>query len=296
MNGAGSGTATGSSDGSRRSHSSATDTAPPRRQHTDGSCSSGHSVQAEGYTVGKTLGTGSMSKVKLATHTVTGEKVLVNPSLPAHFSSSSFFTQFAVKILPRTHISSPPTNLPPDAAKSRDASDEIRALREAAVSTLLHHPWICGMREMIVHQHNYYMFFEYINGGQLLDYLISHGRLEELTARKLARQIGSALSYCHRNNVVHRSEYLIYPSSFILDLRPRSENWKRPHLTNFWHKDHRFRPVKSIQPSQALVDLLRIFILRCPRNLGCEAIHRPGGGCVEFWGSPLRLGVWEAPF
>jgi serine/threonine protein kinase len=69
---------------------------------------------------------------------------------------------------------------------------------------LLHHPYICGMREMIVHQHHYYMVFEYVNGGQMLDYIISHGRLRERVARKFARQIGSALEYCHKNNVVHR--------------------------------------------------------------------------------------------
>ncbi|KAI0268912.1 kinase-like domain-containing protein [Russula aff. rugulosa BPL654] len=48
------------------------------------------------------------------------------------------------------------------------------------------------------------MVFEYINGKQMLDYIISHGRLREHVARKFARQIGSALEYCHKNNVVHR--------------------------------------------------------------------------------------------
>jgi len=87
---------------------------------------------------------------------------------------------------------------------------------------LLHHPWICGMRETIIHHPHYYMFFEYVNGGQLLDYISSQhdGRLEEPTARKFARQIGSALSYCHHNNVIHRSEYLIHPSPFILTFAP----------------------------------------------------------------------------
>ena len=73
---------------------------------------------------------------------------------------------------------------------------------------LLHHPYICGMREMIVHQHHYYMVFEYVNGGQMLDYIISHGRLRERVARKFARQIGSALDYLHRNSVVHRGTYV----------------------------------------------------------------------------------------
>jgi len=74
---------------------------------------------------------------------------------------------------------------------------------------LLYHPYICGMREMIIHQHHYYMVFEYVNGGQMLDYIISHGRLRERVARKFARQIGSALMYCHLNNVVHRGTFSV---------------------------------------------------------------------------------------
>ncbi|KAK1225521.1 Serine/threonine-protein kinase [Marasmius sp. AFHP31] len=141
------------------------------------------------YTLTKTLGAGSMGKVKLATHNLTGE-------------------QLAVKILPRAAPQPGHTNgATPDAIArqaSKDASKEIRTMREAALSMLLHHPYIAGMREMIVHQHHYYMVFEYISGGQMLDYIISHGRLRERVARKFARQIGSALDYCHRNNVVHR--------------------------------------------------------------------------------------------
>lgn len=38
----------------------------------------------------------------------------------------------------------------------------------------------------------------------MLDYIISHGRLRERSARKFARQIGSALEYCHANSIVHR--------------------------------------------------------------------------------------------
>lgn len=69
---------------------------------------------------------------------------------------------------------------------------------------LLFHPYICGMREIIIQPNYYYMAFEFVNGGQMLDYIISHGRLRERVARKFARQIGSALEYCHKNNVAHR--------------------------------------------------------------------------------------------
>lgn len=60
------------------------------------------------------------------------------------------------------------------------------------------------MREMIVQPNHYYMVCEYVNGGQLLDYIIAHGRLRERAARRFARQIASALEYCHRNSVIHR--------------------------------------------------------------------------------------------
>ncbi|KAF6752697.1 CAMK/CAMKL/Kin1 protein kinase [Ephemerocybe angulata] len=182
-----------------RDRSSAPDEASHRRRHRD-ERSTEHSSSSRpsrsnrilgDYTLSKTLGAGSMGKVKLATHNVTGEKL-------------------AVKILPRVYPNPPPPGSTGPSAESasrqasKDASKEIRTLREAALSMLLYHPYVCGMREMIVHQHHYYMVFEYVNGGQMLDYIISHGRLRERVSRKFARQIGSALEYCHMNNVVHR--------------------------------------------------------------------------------------------
>ncbi|CAE7144925.1 unnamed protein product [Rhizoctonia solani] len=140
------------------------------------------------YVLTKTLGAGSMGKVKLAVHTPTGQKL-------------------AIKIVPRvsTHSSSTPMTASQLAkAQAKDASKEIRHIREAALSMLLYHPYICGMREIITHPGHYYMVSEYVDGGQMLDYIISHGRLRERAARKFARQIGSALEYCHKNNVVHR--------------------------------------------------------------------------------------------
>lgn len=85
-----------------------------------------------------------------------------------------------------------------------DDSREIRTAREAAIVTLLDHPYICGMRDVIKTNNHWYMLCEYVNGGQMLDYIISHGRLKEKQARKFGRQIASALDYCHRNSIVHR--------------------------------------------------------------------------------------------
>ncbi len=140
-----------------------------------------------------------------------GKRCVSIPRIRLASLCTKSFLQLAVKILPRVNPSVPNALNGSNAESiakqaSKDASQEIRSLREASLSMLFHHPYICGMRELIVHEHHYYMVFEYVNGGQMLDYIISHGRLRERVARKFARQIGSALDYCHQNNVVHRGQ------------------------------------------------------------------------------------------
>ncbi|KAL1306831.1 hypothetical protein AAFC00_005487 [Neodothiora populina] len=134
------------------------------------------------WELGKTIGAGSMGKVKLARNKETGEQV-------------------AVKIVPR--LSTDEHRTPQDRERA-DHSKEVRTAREAAIVTLVDHPYICGMRDVVRTNYHWYMLFEYVNGGQMLDYIISHGRLKEKQARKFGRQIASALDYCHRNSIVHR--------------------------------------------------------------------------------------------
>ncbi|OLN96002.1 Protein kinase kin1 [Colletotrichum chlorophyti] len=135
------------------------------------------------WILGKTIGAGSMGKVKLARKEDTGEQV-------------------ACKIIPR---GSTEDGHQSRADKERaDQSKEIRTAREAAIVTLLSHPNICGMRDVVRTNYHWYMLCEYVNGGQMLDYIISHGKLKEKQARKFSRQIASALDYCHRNSIVHR--------------------------------------------------------------------------------------------
>lgn len=104
----------------------------------------------------------------------------------------------------------PPTQSFIARAHAKDLSKEIRTIREASIVLLLHHPYVCGMKELHAFQHHYYMVFEYVNGGQMLDYIIAHGKLRERSARKFARQIGSALEYCHANSIVHRGESFLH--------------------------------------------------------------------------------------
>ncbi|KAJ3129949.1 serine/threonine-protein kinase KIN2 [Nowakowskiella sp. JEL0407] len=185
------------SSGSRRGYSSSAAEEPQNP-----SSNSSRSKKSIGdYRLTKTLGQGSMGKVKLAIHSVTGEK-------------------FACKIIPRPPGLQPveamigPTssvrNLPAAnevvlvQPKKTDDTKETRIIREAAIMLLLQHPHIVKLHEIVLQDNHYYFFFELVNGGQMLDYIISHGRLKEKHARKFIRQIVSAVDYCHKNNIVHR--------------------------------------------------------------------------------------------
>ena len=139
-------------------------------------------AQTGEWSLGKTIGAGSMGKVKLAKNLETGEQV-------------------AVKIVPRQSTDEHRNDRDRERA---DHSKEVRTAREAAIVTLLRHPYICAMRDVVRTNYHWYMLFEYVNGGQMLDYIISHGRLKEKQARKFGRQIASSLDYCHRNSIVHR--------------------------------------------------------------------------------------------
>ncbi|KAI8865644.1 Pkinase-domain-containing protein, partial [Ramicandelaber brevisporus] len=123
-----------------------------------------------------------MGKVKLAVNSETGERL-------------------AVKIIPRQDSGSDASG--GDGSSAHENKD-LRILREIALGRLLSHPYIVAVRDVTLHPNHYYVFTELVNGGQLLDFIINNGRLKEKNARRLARQLCSALDYLHRNSVVHR--------------------------------------------------------------------------------------------
>ncbi|KAI8348511.1 kinase-like domain-containing protein, partial [Mortierella sp. GBAus27b] len=104
---------------------------------------------------------------------------------------------------------------------------------------VLHHPYIVSLYDVVVQPHHYYMVLEHVDGGQMLDYIISHGKLKEKHARKFARQIASALDYCHRNSIVHRDlkiENILISKSGnikIIDFGLSNLYSSRSHLSTF---------------------------------------------------------------
>lgn len=59
-----------------------------------------------------------------------------------------------------------------------------------------------------------YLVLEYVEGGELFDYVSCYGALPEEEAVRLFRQIIAGLSYCHRFNICHRD---LKPENILLD-------------------------------------------------------------------------------
>ncbi|KAA8547955.1 hypothetical protein F0562_004384 [Nyssa sinensis] len=133
------------------------------------------------YKLGKTLGIGSFGKVKIAEHALTGHKV-------------------AIKILNRRKI------------KNMEMEEKVR--REIKILRLFMHPHIIRLYEVIETPSDIYVVMEYVKAGELFDYIVEKGRLQEDEARNFFQQIISGVEYCHRNMVVHRD---LKPENLLLD-------------------------------------------------------------------------------
>ncbi|GMM55572.1 hypothetical protein DAKH74_021880 [Maudiozyma humilis] len=143
------------------------------------------------------LGQGSMGKVKLAKSSTTGEFVAVKVVTRA----------LKTFLAAQRDIPSPRTKeelAKREKSLMREVARDTRTVREAALGRILDHPNVCRMYDLYTLSHHYYMTFEYVSGGQLLDYIIQNGLISENKSRKFARSIGSVLSYLHKNNIVHR--------------------------------------------------------------------------------------------
>jgi len=112
-------------------------------------------------------------------------------------SSMLTCSQVAMKIIPRQRTEKSETS------HSENWNREARVAGEITLCRIMNHPYICGLRDVVPTKYHWYLLLEYCEGGQMLDYIIKHGRLKEKQARKFCRQIVSALDYCHRNNIVH---------------------------------------------------------------------------------------------
>ncbi|KAF8494633.1 kinase-like protein [Russula emetica] len=94
-----------------------------------------------------------------------------------------------------------------NAAARQNSGHMQNLVREISILEKLNHPNICGLRETFVPEdggHDFYLVLELVEGGDLLDYILSHNGLSEPMSQHITSQICSALSYIHEKGITHR--------------------------------------------------------------------------------------------
>ena len=123
------------------------------------------------YKIIRKLGEGMFSTVKLASHSLTGEKV-------------------AIKILEKTKV----TKL----------EEKERINRELAIMRKLNHYNIVKLYQIVETKLTIYLIQENVQGKEFMEYLNKKGRLKEVEACKFFHQIISGLEYIHQCGIAHR--------------------------------------------------------------------------------------------
>ncbi|KAJ3181487.1 hypothetical protein HDU87_001096 [Geranomyces variabilis] len=133
------------------------------------------------FKIEKVLGEGSYGKVKLCYDTLSRRMV-------------------AVKIIPKESL--------------KKTAHVTRLKREVRIMRLLHHPNITRLYDVIETDTQIVLTMEHVQGGELFDYIVAQKRLKDRMARRLFRQIISALDYCHQSSIIHRD---LKPENLLLD-------------------------------------------------------------------------------
>ncbi|XP_054469069.1 serine/threonine-protein kinase NIM1 [Anoplopoma fimbria] len=134
------------------------------------------------YKVRREIGCGTFSRVKLAFHALTKDKV-------------------ALKILDKTRL---------DSQAQRLLSKEITSME------CLHHPNLVCLYEVVETPSRLYLVLEYAGGGDLHNRIYTEGKLSDNTSKITFAQILSAIKYMHNINVIHRdlkAENVLFTSS-----------------------------------------------------------------------------------
>lgn len=134
------------------------------------------------YIVGRTIGSGTTGKVKLATRKGTTEQV-------------------AIKIIKKSSFDTRP-----------DAQKKIR--REVALMRLARHPHLIRLEEFAESPRHLYIILEYAAGGELFDYLVKRHSLSVEQGMHFFREIVYGIEYLHSHGICHRD---LKPENILLD-------------------------------------------------------------------------------
>ncbi|XP_019170175.1 PREDICTED: CBL-interacting protein kinase 5 [Ipomoea nil] len=132
------------------------------------------------YQIGRFLGQGMFAKVYHARNLKSGENV-------------------AVKVIDKKKV------------MKVGLIDQIK--REISVMSMIKHPNVVQLHEVMASKTKIYFVMEYVRGGELFN-KVAKGRLREEVARKYFQQLIAAVDFCHSRGVYQRD---LKPENLLLD-------------------------------------------------------------------------------
>lgn len=132
------------------------------------------------YELGRTIGSGSFSKVKLGKDTETDRECAIKI--------------IDVEQLTREHL-------------------EEQLKREIVSMKVLQHDNIVELRDVIRTSHHIYLVLELLTGGELFTRLTEEKRFSEPVARTYFQQLIAGVMYCHKMGIAHRD---LKPENLLL--------------------------------------------------------------------------------
>ncbi|KAI5810011.1 kinase-like domain-containing protein [Peziza echinospora] len=144
------------------------------------------------WQLGKTLGTGSTGRIRLVRHESSGQRG-------------------AAKIMTKEY------NLETYLENGRELAQErwTNAMeREVIIMKMIRHPHVVQMYDVWETKRELYLVLEYVEGGDLFEYIIKHQQVAEAEAVRLFVQLMSGVDYCHSFSICHRD---LKPENILLD-------------------------------------------------------------------------------
>jgi serine/threonine protein kinase len=86
--------------------------------------------------------------------------------------------------------------------------------REVTIMKLITHQNVLQLYDVYDGKTDLFLVMEIVEGGELFDYLVSKGRLEENEALVFFQQIIMGVNHCHNHLICHRD---LKPENLLLD-------------------------------------------------------------------------------